>query len=154
MSNRTTYGLADTTEYAAWGAMKDRCSNKNNPSYNNYGGRGISFCDRWNKFKEFFSDMGNKPSSEHSLDRIDNNGNYDPENCRWATRNEQGRNKRSIIFLEYHGVVLPQWQWSILSGIERRALDSRIRMGWGMYEALNTPVGVRRATYKWKRDDT
>ena len=83
-----------TPEYCAWNRMKDRCYNKNYQFYKYYGGRGITVCDRWrNSFSNFFADMGNKPSTRHSLDKVDNNGNYEPSNCRWATPLEQASNK-------------------------------------------------------------
>lgn len=79
-------------EYNSWRAMKERCDNKKYHAYNRYGGRGIRYCERWKDFANFLHDMGRKPTPKHSLDRIDNDGDYCPENCRWATQTEQVRN--------------------------------------------------------------
>jgi hypothetical protein len=99
-------------EYRTWSSMKVRCYNQNDAGYKNYGGRGIKICDRWRySFKSFLDDMGPRPSPEHSIDRINVNGNYEPLNCRWADPIQQASNKRSTILIEYQGQkkTLPEW---------------------------------------------
>lgn len=95
LEKATSHGKTKTKEYRAWASMHQRCNNPKNKRYEGWGGRGITVCDRWTSFECFLSDMGCRPSDEYSLDRINNDGNYEPSNCKWSTRSEQQLNKRT-----------------------------------------------------------
>lgn len=113
----TTHGLSGgkkgrKPEYGIWLGIKKRCLKVNNVAYKDYGGRGIKICDRWkDSFQNFWEDMGERPSKYHSIDRIDNNGNYEPSNCRWATSLEQGRNKRKLRLVNINGQTKCLTEW-------------------------------------------
>lgn len=137
-----THGHSRTgnPSYYAWLALRARCSNKKHASYPDYGGRGITVCERWRKFENFYIDMGPRPSRLHSIDRIDNDGPYAPTNCRWATHVEQNDNRRSTVFFELNGVRLSAREWAVRLGIRRRSLIMRRDMGWSDEKALTTPI--------------
>lgn len=126
----TTHGRTRTPEYQTWVHMKMRCTNPADPKYPAYGGRGISVCAAWeNDFSAFFADMGAKPTPFHTLDRIDVNGPYTKENCRWATPLEQARNKRSHRMVTHNGEAMPLSQACALSGANYRTELWRIQNG-------------------------
>lgn len=126
----TKHGCAaKTPEYNSWLAMKSRCMNPNNVDYKRYGGRGISVCDRWgNSFENFISDMGQKPSKSHSLDRFPNkDGNYEPSNCRWATPKEQARNVCDNVNITFNGETLCVSAWAEKIGVPRWLLRQKLK---------------------------
>lgn len=131
-----THNDYKSPEHVAWMLMKSRCNCVNNKDYDNYGGRGIRVCDRWNDYENFLADMKRKPSPEHTLDRKDNNGNYEKDNCKWSTRNEQARNRSSNIVLEYKGKSQTLVEWSEELGIEYTTLHNRHRYGWSTERIL------------------
>ena len=135
-----------TPEYTAWAAIRRRCENPNDGSFSRYGGRGISVCDRWRlSFEDFLEDMGRRPSEFHSIDRIDNSGNYEPSNCRWATDKEQSRNRRSNRVLEYNGEKKCLTEWAEEMNVNSKAIEARLKRGWSVGKSLTTPVrGMRR----------
>lgn len=114
-------------EYRIWAGMRNRCNNTAEVRFADYGGRGIRVCERWDKFENFLADMGNRPSPQHSLDRIDVNGNYEPGNCRWATRKEQARNARSNKRWTLNGHTMTQSELCERFGWDPRVLSRYIR---------------------------
>ncbi len=129
-----------TPEYSAWDSAKYRTSPQSKDA-NNYFHRGITMCDRWKEsFEHFLEDMGPKPSPQHSIDRINNNGPYSPENCRWATAKEQVTNRTTTVFVEYNGVTLCVSHWAELKGMDDSTLANRLKKGWSVEEALTKPV--------------
>jgi hypothetical protein len=123
-----------------WYSMIDRCYNEDSPHFTNYGARGIKVCDRWkDSLENFYNDMGDPPSPEYSLDRIDNDGNYCKENCRWATRKEQMNNRRNTKFITYNGETKPLSTWARDLNISYITLCGRLRK-WDVERAFTTPV--------------
>lgn len=117
-------------EYVAWSAMHRRCTLPSQDRYEQYGGRGITVCERWNSFENFFADMGECPSPEHSIGRKDNDGNYEPSNCRWETDEQQRNNKSNNRFMEYQGERLSYAQWSRRLGIPSWKIGRQKKRGW------------------------
>lgn len=125
-----------TKEYEAWAQMLDRCK-----SHPRYAGRGIEVCERWQTYQYFLEDMGRAPTPQHSIDRIDNNGNYKPGNCRWATDKEQSNNRRTNRRLTWNGTTRTVAEWADEVGMNADTLKHRIRKGWPIERALTEPVG-------------
>lgn len=127
-------------EYRTWNAMISRCYNVRYRQYKDYGGRGIKVCERWlESFENFYADMGPKPSPKHSLDRIDNDGDYCAENCRWATRIQQVRNSRHNHLISFGGETLCLSEWADRIGVHTSSLWSRLKSGWTIERTLTTP---------------
>lgn len=139
-----THGLSKTRIYSIWASMLQRCKPTGKSSHKHYGGRGISVCKRWRKFEAFYSDMGDPPTNKHTLDRLDVNGNYEPENVRWATPAEQASNKRTSRIITWRGVSRTVTEWSKVTGIPTGVYFKRIRNGrYKTEELLFAPVGQR-----------
>jgi len=123
--------------------MRDRCGNERDAAYKNYGGRGIRVCQRWeDSFEAFLADMGRRPSPNHSIDRINNDGDYEPGNCRWATRKEQLDNRRpskKLVMVTYAGREISLSELARLTGKPRMFLWWRLRKGWPVQEAVDLP---------------
>lgn len=130
-------------EYTAWVNMRQRCHNPKHPRYKDYGGRGITVCDRWRKFENFADDMGPRVSPIHTLDRKEANGNYTPENCKWSTPTEQARNRRRTVYVEYEGRRQKLADLIDTSKIPGSLVWQRIMWRWPIDEALNLPKGTR-----------
>jgi hypothetical protein len=135
------HGLWDSVEYDAFQAMHQRCEHPKNKQYPNYGGRGIKVCNRWKTFIPFFEDMGLRPSPRHSIDRINNNGDYSPKNCRWATVKVQSSNRRNNRF--YKGLTITQWGERL--NIRPKTIWERMRIGWSIKKAIFTPPRIYRS---------
>jgi hypothetical protein len=129
-------GGKSSREYSSWQAMHTRCTNPNDKNYKHYGGRGIIVCERWNSFECFLSDLGPKPSVKHEIDRIDNDGHYEPGNCRWTTRVEQQNNKRTNRRVAAFGRIRTLARWARECGIKYTIARRRLERGWSAERAL------------------
>jgi hypothetical protein len=139
ISRNTKHGGAHTKTFKIWTAMKQRCENQRCRQYADYGGRGIRVCERWAMYANFVADMGEKPDGM-SLDRINNDGHYEPGNCRWATHAQQARNTRRNIQVEFNGKTQTLTDWAKSLGIHPQSLYSRIyKHGWPLERALTLP---------------
>lgn len=131
-----TKGKATTPTYRAWSGMITRCTNHRVRSFKTYGARGITVCERWrNSFDAFLADMGEAPKG-CSIERINNNGNYEKSNCRWATPKEQARNRISTHWITYNGETLPLIAWTERVKVKRATIQFRLKHGWPVGKAL------------------
>lgn len=143
------HGLSTSETYHIWHGIKQRCLDKNYPNYRDYGGRGITVCKRWMKFEGFLADMGPRPAGK-SIDRINNDLGYSPENCKWSTRREQARNTRRNIKVEINGETKVIADWEIELGITKGLVSGRLRRGWTIHEAINTSAKMGRKRQRAK----
>jgi hypothetical protein len=136
-----------TTEYMVWDGMKSRCANPNYEGWSRYGGRGIKVCERWaESFENFYADMGPRPSANHTPDRIDNDGNYEPSNCRWASHEVQANNRHNNLRLTFAGKTQTLSQWSRETGIHFETLRARLNHGWSPDDII-----TKKPQYKSRR---
>ena len=127
-----------TTEYVIWRGMLARCYDEKANNFERYGARGVTVCDRWRKsFKNFLADMGDRPSKLHSLERKENSGSYSPDNCKWATRQEQARNKRTNIRITFNGRTLTPPEWAEETGLDPKLIRLRTYRGWPTEQVLS-----------------
>ena len=138
-----THGASKTPEYNVWCHMHARCSNPSDAAYKNYGARGINVCLRWNRFENFILDMGERPTAKHTLERKENDGDYMPENCEWATRYVQSNNRRNNIVHEVDGELLTLSQFSRRFGVSYATLQARRNRGWKIEDVFTIPNSPR-----------
>lgn len=137
-----THGMSHHPLYSVWFSMVGRCTNPKKPDYPRYGGRGITVCEQWMSFSNFYADMGERPDGT-SIDRIDNNKGYYPSNCRWASHTVQARNKNNNHIVEYNGEAHCVTEWAEITGITADAIHFRLKRGWSAEKTLTTPVRIR-----------
>lgn len=143
------HGRSKTPIYGVWCNMRTRCENKNNARYADYGARGTKVCERWLVFDNFYADMGDAPEGM-TLDRKDNDGDYSPENCRWATPQEQNSNTRKNTFLTFAGKTQTVSAWAHEKGMRQSRLWLRLAAGWTVDKALTTPVRNMKRKSEWQ----
>jgi hypothetical protein len=145
---KRTHGMSGNKPgiYKIWGNIKQRCTNPEHPRYADYGGRGITMCERWLNFEAFFADVGERPS-DLTLDRIDNNKGYEPNNVRWVSRADNNRNSRRCVMVEISGVEKPINVWCREFGVSYGTFKQRRRNGWDLVRAVSQePDAKRRKT--------
>lgn len=139
-----THGLRKSPEYVIWCRMRERCCDKNNPAYKNYGGRGVRVCEEWQQsFEAFYRDMGPRPAADYELDRFpDNDGPYCKSNCRWTTRIQQARNRRNNRLITIDDETHCVSEWAEIMGIKGYVIRLRLRRGWTERDAVMSPPRV------------
>lgn len=137
-ASRRTHGMSDTAIYRVWHKMLERCTSPTNRDFKNYGERGITVCDRWLSFENFYADMGEKPVGK-SLERKHNDLGYSPENCIWADRVTQNNNRRDNRLLTFNDKTQTLMQWVRETGLSRATVKNRLSAGWSVEKALSTP---------------
>lgn len=149
-----THGQSGTMRsptYRTWSSMKMRCLNPKAIDYLRYGGRGISICDRWlHSFENFLADMGERPQGMQ-LDRINNDGDYEPTNCRWISKRQNACNRKSSVFIVIDGKKLTATEWADITGISASTILGRIKKGWNPVRAATQPVDFRYSKTKRSR---
>lgn len=150
-----SHGLTGTPEWEIWSGMRERCNNPGSISFSRYGARGISVCERWSDFSNFLADMGERPSKSHSIDRINGDGNYEPGNCRWATKSQQARNRRDNVKVMFNGELRTTADIADEIGIPRSVLNHRkIILKWSDEKIVSTPLRITKRTTIANRSST
>jgi hypothetical protein len=132
----TTHGKCQTRSYRIWAGIKTRCLNPRSRGFAEYGGNGIGICDRWLDFRNFYADMGDPPTVQHSIERQNGSLGYSPDNCKWATPQEQANNRKSSRVVEYNGQSLTIAQWADSLGISQKTISTRLNRNWTVGQAL------------------
>lgn len=142
-NRKNKYIMNHKSEYRIWKSIKQRCTNPKVECYKNYGGRGITICERWLKFENFLKDIGKRPGKQYSIDRIDNNLGYYKNNCRWATKKEQQRNMRSNLMITFNNKIQCLTDWATEYKIPYTTLWHRLyKFNWSVEKALTTPARI------------
>jgi hypothetical protein len=136
----TTHGMSKTGIYGVWSTMLNRCRNPKVKSFPEYGGRGITVCERWESFENFFADMGERPFVGAEIDRVDNDHGYSPDNCVWTTKTKNLANTRQNVIIEAFGKSMTESAWAKETGLDRTVISYRIRKGWTPEDALTKPA--------------
>lgn len=139
----TTHGMTYSSEYRIWSLMLDRCKNPKNSRFHRYGGRGIAVCERWLKFENFYADLGARPSLNHSIDRIDSNGNYEPGNVQWATPKEQQRNRCNNRMVNHNGALMSFAEACEIAGVSHKIARLRVYRGASPEDTIRELINAK-----------